>query len=145
MQSNHVRKNFLAIVWFFCQVSGHAANMISSHDLSWSMSLFFGMEICINTSGFWMFSGKKDSIRGSYYKAQMGFWYSAVAELKSLGLSCVIVGQQYSLDFILVSYFLFEMFGIMAEIFLLASFFLLAFDIYVFSLCIFLSAHISSL
>ena len=32
--TNHVHKDFLSIVWFCCQVSGHAANMISSHDLS---------------------------------------------------------------------------------------------------------------
>ena len=36
------------------------------------------------------------------------------------------------------------MFGIMADIFLLAAFFLLDFAIFVFSLYIFLSAHISS-
>ena len=49
----------------------------------------------------------------------------------------MVVGKQYSLNFILVSYFHFEMFGIMADIFLLAVLFLLAFAIYVFSLCIF--------
>ena len=54
----------------------------------------------------------------------------AVVEFKSFGFSCVVVGQQYSLNFILVSYFHFEMFGIMAEIFLLAG-------ICVFSLCTF--------
>ena len=53
-----------------------------------------------------------------------------VVEFKSFGFSCVVVGQQYSLNFILVSYFHFEMFGIMAEIFLLAG-------ICVFSLSIF--------
>ena len=46
-----------------------------------------------------------------------------VVEFKSFGFSCVVVGQQYSLNFILVSYFHFEMFGIMAEIFLLAGIF----------------------
>ena len=51
-----------------------------------------------------------------------------VVEFKSFGFSCVVVGQQYSLNFILVSYFHFEMFGSMTEIFLLA-------DICVFSLC----------
>ena len=53
-----------------------------------------------------------------------------VVEFKTFGFSCVVVGQQYSLNFILVSYFHFEMFGIMAEIFLLAG-------ICVFSYCIF--------
>ena len=47
--------------------------------------------------------------------------FRAIAELKSLFFYCVVVGQQYSLNFILVSYFHFEMFGIMAEIFLLAA------------------------
>ena len=47
--------------------------------------------------------------------------FRAIAELKSFGFSCVVVGQQYSLNFILVSYFHFEMFGIMADIFLLAE------------------------
>ena len=46
-----------------------------------------------------------------------------VVEFKSFGFSCVVVGQQYSLNFILVSYFHFEMFGIMAEFFLLADIF----------------------
>ena len=44
-----------------------------------------------------------------------------VVEFKSFGFSCVVVDQQDSLNFILVSYFHFEMFGIMAEIFLLAG------------------------
>ena len=47
--------------------------------------------------------------------------FRAIAELKSFGFSCVVVGQQYSLNFILVSYFHFEMFRIMADIFLLAA------------------------
>ena len=51
-----------------------------------------------------------------------------VVELKSFGFSCVVVGQQYSLNFILVNYLHFEMFGIKADIFLLAV-------IYGFSLC----------
>ena len=42
--TNHVHKNFLSIVWFCCQVSGHATDMISSHDLSWPILLFFGMK-----------------------------------------------------------------------------------------------------
>ena len=49
----------------------------------------------------------------------------------------MVDGQQYNLSFIVVSYFHFEMFGVMADIFLLASFFLLVFAICVFSLCIF--------
>ena len=32
--TNHVHKDFLSTVWFYCLVSGHAANMISSHDLN---------------------------------------------------------------------------------------------------------------
>ena len=47
--------------------------------------------------------------------------FTAIAELKSFGFSCAVVGQQYSLIFILVSYFHFEMFGIMTDIFLLAA------------------------
>ena len=47
--------------------------------------------------------------------------FRAIAEHKSFGFSCVAVGQQYSLNFILVSYFHFEMFRIMADIFLLAA------------------------
>ena len=62
--TDHVHKNFLSIVWFCCLVSGHAADMISSHDPSWLLLLLlFGMKICINTSVFWMFSGKKGSVR----------------------------------------------------------------------------------
>ena len=53
-----------------------------------------------------------------------------VVEFKSFGFSCVVIGQQDSLNFILVSYFHFKMFGIMAEIFILAG-------ICVFSLCLF--------
>ena len=53
--------------------------------------------------------------------------FTAIAELKSFGFSCVVVGQQYSLIFILVSYFHFEMFGIMTDIFLLAAICVLAF------------------
>ena len=49
----------------------------------------------------------------------------------------MVDGQQYNLSFIAVSYFHFEMFGVMADIFLLAGFFLLVFDICVFRLCIF--------
>ena len=44
-----------------------------------------------------------------------------IVEIKSFGFSCAVVGQQYSLNFILVSYFHFEMFGTMADIFLLAA------------------------
>ena len=49
----------------------------------------------------------------------------------------MVDGQQYNLSFIVVSYFDFEMFGVMADIFLLAGFFLLVFAICVFRLCIF--------
>ena len=49
----------------------------------------------------------------------------------------MVDGQQYNLSFIVVSYFHFEMFGVMADIFLLAGFFLLVFAICVFRLCIF--------
>ena len=47
--------------------------------------------------------------------------FTAIAELKSFGFSCAVVGKQYSLIFILVSYFHFEIFGIMTDIFLLAT------------------------
>ena len=67
----------------------------------------------------------------------MSFWFPAVVELKSFGISFVVVGQQYSLSVILVSNLNFEMFGILANILPLAVFFLLDFAIYVFSLCIF--------
>ena len=114
--TNHVHKNFLSIVWLCCQVSSHATDMISSHDLSRSLLLFFGMEIYINTSVFWMFS------KIALLQATDEFLiFRAIAELKSFGFSCVVVGKQYSLNFILVSYFHFEMFGIMADIFLLAA------------------------
>ena len=63
--------------------------------------------------------------------------FRAIAELKSFGFSCVVVGQQYSLNFILVSYFHFEMFGIMADIFLSAG-------ICIFSFCTFCEPIISS-
>ena len=55
--------------------------------------------------------------------------FRAIAELKSFGFSCVVIGQQYSLNFILVSYFHFEIFQIMVDIFLFTA-------ICVFSLCI---------
>ena len=57
----------------------------------------------------------------------MSFWFPAVVELKSFGISFVVVGQQYSLSFILVSNLNFEMFGILANILPLAVFFLLDF------------------
>ena len=120
-------------LWLCCHISGHAANMISSHDISWLLLLFFGMGICINTSVFWMSSGKKGSLRGPCYNLQICFFFV-----------CVVGGQQYSLNFILVSYFHSEMFRIMADFFLLAAFFLLAFTICGFSTCIFLSVHIGS-
>ena len=47
--------------------------------------------------------------------------FGEIAELKNFGFSCVVVGLQHSLNFILVSYFHFEMLGIMADIFLLAT------------------------
>ena len=47
-----------------------------------------------------MFSGKNGSVRVPCHKLQMSFWYSAVVELKSFGFSCVVVGQQHSLNFI---------------------------------------------
>ena len=55
----------------------------------------------------------------------------AVIELKSFGFSCMLVGQQYSFNIILVSYLHFGIFGTMADIFLLV------FAICAFSLCIF--------
>ena len=68
----------------------------------------------------------------------MTFWYPAAVELKSFGFSCVVIGKQYTsvYFFVLVSYFHFEMFGIMADIFPLATFSFLAFAICVFSHCI---------
>ena len=140
----HVHKNFLSIVWFCCHVSDHAINTIFSHELSWPLILFFGMEICISTLVFWMFSGKKGSVRGHYYKLQMSFWYLAVVEPKSIVFSFVLVGQQYSGNFILVSHFHFEMFGVMTDIFLVTVFFLSAFAICAFSLCILYLSPISS-
>ena len=50
--TNHVHKTFLSIVWFCCQISGHATNMISSHDLSRPLLLLSGIETCINTPVF---------------------------------------------------------------------------------------------
>ena len=76
-----------------------------------------------------MSSDKKGSVRDLCYKLQISFWYPAVAELKSFSASCVVVVQQYSLNFILVSHFHFEVLGIMAGIFLLANFFCLSFAI----------------
>ena len=61
----------------------------------------------------------------------------AITELKRFVFFCLVVEQQYSLNFILVSYFHFEMFGIMADIFLSAG-------IYIFSFCIFCEPIISS-
>ena len=34
LKIKYLEENFLSIVWFCCQVSGHATDMISSHDLS---------------------------------------------------------------------------------------------------------------
>ena len=45
----------------------------------------------------------------------MSFWFPAVVELKSFGFSYVVFGEQYKLNFILVSQFHFEMFEIMAD------------------------------
>ena len=43
-----------------------------------------------------------------------------VVELRGFVFFCVVVGLQYNLKFIVVSYFLFEMFRFMANFFLLA-------------------------
>ena len=43
-----------------------------------------------------------------------------VVEFRGFGFFCVVVGLQYNLKFIVVSYFLFEMFRFMANFFLLA-------------------------
>ena len=43
-----------------------------------------------------------------------------VVALRGFGFFCVVVGLQYNLKFIVVSYFLFEMFRFMANFFLLA-------------------------
>ena len=56
--------------------------------------------------------------------------YRCVAKLNSFGFYYVVVGQQYSYNFVLVSHFYFEMFGIMADIFLLAVFFYVVFTIF---------------
>ena len=65
-----------------------------------------------------MTSDKKGSVRGPCYKLQMRFLYPAVVELKSYVFFVrMVVRKQYSLKFILVSHFYFEMFGIMADIF----------------------------
>ena len=119
--TNHVHKNSLSIVWFCCQVSDHITN-VSSYELSWSLLLIFIMGIFISTSVFWMSSSKKDLVWGPFYKLHISFWYPAVAELKNFGFSCVVVEQQYSLNFIILSHFHFNVFGTMAEIFLLAAF-----------------------
>ena len=66
--------------------------------------------------------GKKGSGRGPCYKLDISFLYPAVIELKSFFFFCAVVGKQYSLKFILVSHFHFEMFVIMADIFPLAVF-----------------------
>ena len=50
--TNHALKAFFIVSWCCCHVSDHVTNMISSHDLSITVLIFFGMEICINTSFF---------------------------------------------------------------------------------------------
>ena len=133
IQILYVHKNFLSFAWFCCHISDQITN-ISSHDLIQPFLLFFEMEICINTQVFWISSGKKVSVRGTLLhgscKLQMSFWYVAVSELKRFVFSCVVVGQQCSFNFILVSYFNFEMFRIMADIYLVGALFL--FSLYLF-------------
>ena len=63
-----------------------------------------------------MSSGKKDSVRGSCYKLQMSLF------------SGVLVRKQFSVNFILVNHFYLEMFGIMVDIFSLASFAIFVFQ-----------------
>ena len=101
--TNYAHKNFLSIVWFCSQVSDNITN-VSLHELSWSLLLIFIMEIFISTSAFWMSSSKKDLAWGPFCKLHISFWYPAVAELKNFGFSCVVVGQQYSLNFIILSF-----------------------------------------
>ena len=72
----------------------------------------------------------------------MSFWYPAVVELKSFIYK--VFGQQYSLNFILVSHIHFEMFGTMADIFFLAVFLFLTFAIFLAFVC-FIVSPISSL
>ena len=91
--------------------------------------LFFGMEIWINTCFLNVFKSKRFSKIALLQATDEFPIFRANVELKSFGFFCVVVGQQYSLNFILVSYFHFKMFGVMADIFLLAV-------ICIFSLCI---------
>ena len=96
------------------------------------------MKICINTSVYSMFSDKKKFCEKALLQATNEFLiFRTVVELKSFGFSCVVIGKKYSLNLILVSYFHFELFGIMVDIFPLVAISLLAFSICVFSLCIF--------
>ena len=101
------------------------------------------MEISINTSIFECFQVEKFGKIALLQATDEFLIFREVAELKSFGFSGVVVGQQYSLNFILVSYFHFQMSRIMADIFFLAA-------ICVFSLCrfsfyplpyVFLSVH----
>ena len=87
------------------------------------------MEICINICFLNVFRLKRFSKIALLQATDEFLIFRAIAELKSFGFSCVVIGQQYSLNFILVSYFHFEIFQIMVDIFLFTA-------ICVFSLCI---------
>ena len=88
--TNHVatqKFSFCCMVLLSMYQVRQQITMISSHELSWPMLLFFGMEICIYTSVFWTFSGKKKSFsKIALLKLQMSFWYSEQynVELKNL-------------------------------------------------------------
>ena len=73
--------------------------------------------------------------------------FRAVVEVKDFGFSCVVLDQQYSLNFILVSYFHFEMFGIMADIcclaFAICVFSLLHSCFLAFAICVFVSPYLT--
>ena len=102
--------------------------MISSHDLSWPLILFFWNGNLYKYLFSQCFQVTRFSKTALLQATDEFLIFRANVELKSFGFSCVVA---------LVSYFHFEMFGTMADIFLLVVLFLLAFAICVFSLCIF--------
>ena len=116
-------------------------------DLSWPLLLFFGMGICINTLVF-LFSCWACWLCGGWAFGLLSLWvvglglvrlvscWLLVVGLACWSWACVVVQLKKITCFILVSYFHFEMFWIMADISLLAT-------ICIFSLSYFVSPYLA--
>ena len=83
--------------------SSFATNMIFFHDLSWSLLLFFWKENYVNNPVCWLSADIKRLQQETVASSEK--WLSDIQLLQSLR---ALVGQHYSLNFILLSHFYFH-------------------------------------